>query len=247
MLPRRCAGIGPRAGTKSFPYFFRSCPRTYACKDSYSGFSCSHSRSASFASSSGGMSYIDRHSAPASAKPSSREPLFPSSTIRAYRCRIGPPTTCHPIHARLNSSGSRLDAIKADTAVIQAFPLLSVGAPLPFSLVSVQRSQHLRQLFLLLRICRSRKFRGQFQEQHLSRHQGRKLHAVEVVRLFRHLGGKRAQFLVGLRGDLLRILRNEILLNPRRSLCLVRQIEVAAFRRVKEFLRLRLRRWIFPS
>src|SRR5256885_7257217 len=57
------------------------------------------------------------------------------------------------------------------------------------------------------------------------------------MRLLGHLRAESVQFLVGFRGDLLRIIGNEILLHPRCSLCLVGEIEVAAFRFVKKLLR----------
>ena len=65
MFPSRCAGIGPFAGTTS-PYLSRSFDRTYAWSDTYSGRTCSQSRSTSAAKSPGGMSYLERQRAPAS-------------------------------------------------------------------------------------------------------------------------------------------------------------------------------------
>src|SRR5271156_952700 len=117
IFPSKWAGIGPCGGTTLAPYFFASCPRTYACSERYNGRSCSHKRSISAVNSSGGMSYCERQIDPASWKPSSAAPLSPSSTIRAYFVRMGAPTACQPIQARFSSSGSRLVAINLLTAV----------------------------------------------------------------------------------------------------------------------------------
>src|SRR6266850_518883 len=151
---------------------------------------------------------------------------------RAYRMPSHPrPLQLFRIAARREQSFSRGD--------VQTFPSRTIRTPLPFSIVSAQRSQHLRQLFLRFGIRWRGKRGGQCQQQLLSRHLRRQLQAIKPVRLFGYIRDERIQLLIRLRPDPLCIVRDEVLLDPLRPLRLVCKFEVALLRLIQKSLCLR--------
>src|SRR5215813_14181240 len=80
------------------------------------------------------MSYFERHMAPVSAKPSSRAPLFDSSTKRAYCGLIGGEIVCQPSHTCRNFFSSRESRMKSVILLIsrQVSGLFGSEHHLPF-------------------------------------------------------------------------------------------------------------------
>ena len=102
-----CSPANPRGSARSRARLdrrtFREFPAHVGVKLNVERLTCSQRRSSSFAKSSGGMSYFERHSAPVSLNPSSREPRLESSTKRAKSLRWDLEVSCQPIHASRSS------------------------------------------------------------------------------------------------------------------------------------------------
>src|SRR5215467_6158084 len=106
----------------------------------------------------------------------------------------------------------------SDRRYVQTLALLPLLTPLSLPVVPVKRRQDLCQLFLRLRIIWSGKASRQFQQQPFARQFWRDLQRVKSVRLFRILRTRSIQHLACIRGNLLGVLSDEVLLYPARAL-----------------------------
>ena len=160
------------------------------------------------------MSYLERHIAPASGKPSSRAPLLASSTYRSKGSRITGAIACQP--RQTSSSSSEVAALRHDLRDVLEVEasLLARRAVLALAVDSFQRGGDPRELFALDGVCRGGQRQGVLQELLLARQVRRQRQAVEPRGLLGVVRGCGDQPLVGLRGEDLRVVGDVGQLDP---------------------------------
>ena len=111
----------------------------------------------------------------------------------------------------------------------------TIGAPLPFSVVAVERGQNLRQLFFRFRIIGSGKTAGELEEVAFAGEFRRKLNVIEAVGFLGVLRGGGVSFFVGVGGDGVGVKGDEIVVDPGGAAGFVAEFEEALLSGFDEF------------